>query len=120
MLPMLRTVLGNLFRKPATVAYPAGPKPVCPTARGHVALDVDACIFCSLCARKCPTAAIDVDRAARRWTIRRHDCVLCARCVDACPKKCLAMRPESAVAAAQKNVTVHEAPPPAPKPAADA
>ena len=102
MLPMLRTVLGNLLKRPATVSFPAGPKNVCPNARGHVAINIDQCIFCGICARKCPTGAITVDRAAKRWTIRPHECVVCGSCVEACPKKCLDMAEQATLAGKKK------------------
>lgn len=98
MLPMLRFVLGNLLKRPATLAYPAGPKPAHPGGRGRVAIAVERCVFCGLCARKCPTSAIGVDRPGKRWTIRRHECVVCSCCVEVCPTKCLSMAPEASLA----------------------
>lgn len=103
MLPMLRTVLGNLLKRPATVAFPAGPKNVCPQARGHVAIDIEQCIFCGMCARKCPTKAIVVDRPGKRWSVHRHECIVCGACVESCPKKCLAMAEQASGAAVQKT-----------------
>jgi ech hydrogenase subunit F len=50
---------------------------------------MQACILCGICSRKCPTDAIDVDRNAKTWTIRRMSCIQCSCCVEACPKKCL-------------------------------
>lgn len=99
---MLRSILGNLLKKPATVAYPAGPKPERPHARGHVAIRIDECIFCGICARKCPTGAITVDRAEKRWAIHRHECIVCGYCAESCPKKCLDMAPQASDAANDK------------------
>lgn len=56
--------LKNLFSKPATRPYPEQPREYPDRTRGHVEVDIDTCVLCSLCARKCPTGAITVDRAA--------------------------------------------------------
>ena len=32
--------------------------------------DLDVCVFCTLCARKCPAEAITVDRAEKKWGAR--------------------------------------------------
>lgn len=86
-----KTAMGNLFRKPATTAYPFAPAVYPERMRGHVAIREADCIFCGLCMRSCPPGAIRVDRAAGTWSINRFDCVQCACCVGTCPKKCLAM-----------------------------
>lgn len=102
MLPMLRSVLGNLLRKPATIPYPAGPKTERPRARGHIVNHVGQCIFCGMCMRKCPTRAITVLRPEREWTIRRFECVICGCCVEVCPKKCLEMSNKALRVAGEK------------------
>lgn len=81
----------NLFSRPVTKRYPV--EPFVPTARtkGHVSIDIDACIFCSLCARKCPAEAIEVDKPALSWSINHFLCVQCGDCVRTCPKHCLTM-----------------------------
>lgn len=84
-------ILGNLFRKPATVAYPFEPAEYPERMRGHVSIRIGDCISCGLCARSCPSLAIQVDRKAGTWTISRFDCVQCGSCVASCPKKCLFM-----------------------------
>ena len=81
----------NLFTKPATRAYPEVPARETPRTRGAVQVNIDDCIFCGLCNRRCPADAITVDRAAKSWTIKRMSCVQCGNCVQNCPKKCLTM-----------------------------
>ena len=84
-------VLKNLFQKPATVQYPFAPAKYPERMRGHVGIVIEDCISCGLCARACPSQAIEVDRKAGTWKINRFDCVQCGSCVNACPKKCLTM-----------------------------
>ncbi len=86
-----KTVIKNLFSKPATRKYPFEPKVYPERTRGHVVNDMDVCILCGLCSIKCPTRAITVDKAAKTWNIRPMSCIQCRCCVDNCPKKCLSM-----------------------------
>ncbi|MBE5855391.1 MAG: hydrogenase [Lachnospiraceae bacterium] len=87
-------VLKNLFSKPATRLYPFEPQQYKERTRGHVENNIDECIFCGMCQRKCPTGAITVNRENKTWQIERMNCVQCACCVKNCPKKCLSMGKE--------------------------
>ena len=92
MLPMVRIILASLFRKSATLPFPAAPVVRHDSVRGHIALDCEACIYCGLCQRKCPTGTIVVNRAEKEWSLEPFDCIVCGACVEACPKKCLHMQ----------------------------
>ena len=91
LLGMTKTVLKNLFTGPATERYPYVAKEYFPGARGKVDIEIEKCIFCGICQRKCPTAAIVVTKEPKVWTIDRMRCVSCNACVEVCPKKCLAL-----------------------------
>ena len=86
-----RTILKNLFSKPVTRLYPAVPREYPARTRGQIGIDIDACIFCGICSKKCPTGAITVDKAATAWSIERFGCIQCGACTEVCPKKCLSM-----------------------------
>ena len=107
-----KTELHNLFSKPATQLYPQKPKVYPERTRGHVENDIEACIFCGLCSRKCPTGAIAVDRKEKSWAINRFSCIQCRSCVDSCPKKCLSMKQTYTQPASEKKTMVYH---PAPK-----
>jgi len=89
-----KTTIKNLFSKPATLMYPAKPAKKTSITRGRVENDINKCIFCGSCQRKCPAVAICVDRAAKTWEIDRYRCVVCNSCVEVCPVKCLRMETE--------------------------
>jgi formate hydrogenlyase subunit 6/NADH:ubiquinone oxidoreductase subunit I len=91
LLGMTKTVLKNLFTRPATERYPYVAKEYLTGARGKVDIEIEKCIFCGICQRKCPTAAIAVTKDPKVWTIDRLRCVSCNACVEVCPKKCLAL-----------------------------
>jgi formate hydrogenlyase subunit 6/NADH:ubiquinone oxidoreductase subunit I len=73
--------------------YPVIPREWTERTRGRIEIDVDACIFCGICSKKCPTDAIVVDREAKSWAISRMGCIQCSCCVEARPKKCLVNEP---------------------------
>ena len=76
------------FTRPAPSASPDA----VPKAVGKLVNDTSKCVFCTLCAKKCPQEAIAVDRAAKTWTLEEEKCVACGICVSNCPKKCLQMK----------------------------
>lgn len=88
---MAKSVLKNLVRPAHTVRYPKVKEPFSDIYRGKISNDIDACIFCRICAIKCPTRALRVDKAAGEWEINSLACITCGYCVEVCPKKCLTM-----------------------------
>ena len=84
-----KMVLRSLFGKPATKMYPVIPREWTDRTRGRIEIDIDTCIFCGICSRKCPTDAIKVDKTEKTWTIERMGCIQCSCCVEVCPKNCL-------------------------------
>lgn len=105
-----KTALKNLFSKPATKNYPAQPIEFPAGSRGHVSIDIDDCIFCGMCQRKCPSGAITVDRSAKSWSIERMGCVQCENCVLHCPKHCLHMEAGYTAPAVSKTVDTYSQP----------
>jgi len=91
MISFTRTILHNLFTKPVTRPYPQVPKTYMARTRGQIGIDIDACIFCGICMRKCPTGAITVAKDTKTWTINPFGCIQCGACTEFCPKKCLSM-----------------------------
>ncbi len=83
----------RLFQRSACRMYPARPAHRYPATRGQVLFDAATCVYCGLCARKCPTGAIVTDRESKAWTLDRLLCIQCAECVAVCPKKSLRMDP---------------------------
>ncbi len=90
--PMTGTVIKNLFSRPATRLYPFVKREPFALTRGHVAIEFSQCILCGICAKRCPTHAIAVDREKKEWQIDHLACVICGNCAIVCPKKCLSIK----------------------------
>jgi len=88
-LTLNKMILRSLFHKPATLMYPVIQREWQELTRGHIENQIDDCIFCGICQKKCPTDAIAVDKSNKTWTIQRMQCIQCSSCVDNCPKHCL-------------------------------
>ena len=88
---MTKTVTKNLLGGPATLMYPKVKRTFTAITRGRVEVNIDKCIFCGICSRRCPTYAIGVTKDSREWQIDRLKCCTCNLCVEICPVKCLSM-----------------------------
>ncbi len=101
-------VTGSFIKKPpvkkAAPAPAAKPAPAAPAAPaeapaaevkprddGKPVSDPAKCVYCTLCSKKCPAGAIEVDRANKTWKLDDEKCVACGTCAEVCPKKCIIM-----------------------------
>lgn len=83
---MLPTVLRNLFGGPATRMYPVKVREPFAGARGHIEFDDDKCILCGNCARRCPAAAIEINKEKNELVFYPARCIICFVCAEACNK----------------------------------
>lgn len=86
--PLLKSVVANLFRRPATVKYPFQRLEPPEGFRGRHQVDWDRCIGCGTCARDCPSFAIQMVGASQgpRPSIDLAKCIFCYQCADSCPR----------------------------------
>jgi ech hydrogenase subunit F len=106
---MTRMALKWALRRPPTRRYPFVARDPIPLSRGQLVFLKDACTYCTVCGKKCPTKAIAVSRAKKRWTIDRLMCISCGYCVEVCPKKCLSLSTAHGQPAVTKDREVHQA-----------
>ena len=104
---MTKTVTKNLLSGPATLMYPKKKRRFTLLTRGHVDVDINECIFCGLCSRRCPTYAIVVTKDCKEWQIDRLKCCVCNLCVEICPKKCLSMENQYTPPVTEKTATIY-------------
>ncbi len=75
---------------PKAEEKPAAPAaPVEPRDDGRPVQDPSKCVYCTICAKKCPAGALTVDRAAKTWTLDEDLCIGCGNCYEVCPKKAI-------------------------------
>ena len=87
---MARLAMKWALTRPPTTRYPFEPRRPLPGSRGQLVFTKDNCVYCTVCARKCPAGALAVNRAQKRWIIDRLRCISCGACIDACPRNSLA------------------------------
>ena len=115
-----KMILRSLFGQPATLMYPVKPAKITDATRGHMTIEIDNCIFCGMCQKKCPTNAITVDREAGTWQIARMQCIQCNACAVACKKDALHMDPHYTAPSSEKIVDLVQGVSPKAKKAAEA
>jgi len=92
---MTKIIFKNLFSKPATRLYPTVKRDAFPTARGRMVFArMENCVFCSLCAKYCPSVAITIDREGKKNTLDPLKCIQCGMCAEVCLKDVIDMAPE--------------------------
>lgn len=61
-------------------------------AGGRPVMDPEKCVYCTLCAKKCPQEAIEVARKEKLWKLDEEKCVGCGLCAESCPKSAIEMK----------------------------
>lgn len=108
MFDMIGSIFRNLGSKPATRKYPFEKREPFKGARGHISgIDIDSCIFCGICSRKCPSDAITVKKAEKSWEIDQFKCIVCGVCTEVCPKKCILMDEQYKSSSFSKETSRH-------------
>jgi ech hydrogenase subunit F len=113
---MTPTILRNFFFKRATRRYPYVVRPPFEGYRGELYNDIANCTFCTVCAVKCPSQCIKVDKKTGDWFCDPFACVYCGICVEACTAKCLHMKSTYRPVTAERVVIALKGEPPKRKP----
>ena len=104
MFSMTPNVLRNLFRKSSTRLYPKETRETFERSRGELYNEIKDCVFCRICARKCPSQCITVDTKEATWQCDPFACIYCGVCVENCPEKCLHQKQEYRKPVTEKGV----------------
>lgn len=96
----------------STLRYPADQLPVPEVGRYQLAIEMNDCIVCDLCAKICPVNCIDIEAIkatedigktsdgttkrlhAAKFDIDMGKCMFCGLCTVVCPTECLVMTNE--------------------------
>jgi len=101
------TIIKSVFRKPATLMYPDKAREYYSVTRGRIFNEIEKCIFCGICGKKCPTHAITVIKETKEYDLRSLQCIACGACVEVCPVKCLSMKNNYSVSVYGRNEGVY-------------
>ena len=101
MFKMTPNILRNLVVKKSTRRYPREVRDPFEHVRGELINNMDVCNLCGICAAKCPSQCIVVDKQAGLWTCDPFACVYCGVCVDSCPAQSLSQSQKYRVPATQ-------------------
>jgi formate hydrogenlyase subunit 6/NADH:ubiquinone oxidoreductase subunit I len=92
MFKMTPTILKNFLTEKATRLYPFEIREPYAHVRGELVNNSETCNFCGICAAKCPSPCIKVDKKSATWECEPFECVYCGICVDACPQESLSQK----------------------------
>jgi ech hydrogenase subunit F len=107
MFDMLGSIFKNLTSKPATRMYPFEKREPFKDTRGQIDIDIDSCIFCGICSKKCPSDAIVVNKGEKSWELDPFKCVVCGVCSEVCPKKSIKTLEQYKTSAYKKEKSKH-------------
>ena len=105
---MSKLALKWAFSKPATTRYPFEPRQELAGSRGWLVFADEQCVYCNVCAKKCPTGAIVVNRAAKTLAIDHLSCITCGCCVEVCPKQSLELTPSHGHPQVTRDHEIHQ------------
>ena len=103
--PMIKEVFLRIFSKPATGRYPFIKAEITEDFRGKQIFNIDLCVSCGLCARDCPSKAIEmVDVDGKRRPLFHLDlCIFCYQCAESCPRNAIRTSTIFEMASAKKS-----------------
>ncbi|RJS85895.1 4Fe-4S dicluster domain-containing protein [Candidatus Bathyarchaeota archaeon] len=88
---ILLEVASSILRKPSTRMYPSVKIKPSEGFRGKQVFHPERCIGCGLCARDCPSGAIEMIQVSnkRMPLIHLDRCIFCYVCVENCPRNAI-------------------------------
>lgn len=84
-------LIKSLIKKPITLRFPYERAQPVERMRGEINWKIEKCIGCTLCAKVCPSEAVEIIGKGQNAEIRYHigRCLFCGECVDICPTKAI-------------------------------
>ena len=107
---MVKELLRNLFKKPATSKYPFEKKLPFKGFRGRPIWDMTRCTGCRLCYLDCPSGAIEINGKGLKAEFKHHldRCLFCGQCEEVCPVNAITMTTEYELASFKRSEMIFE------------
>ena len=86
-----KTIMKSLVGKPATLMYPQRKRTYTAATRGKVENEIERCIFCRHVRKELSHQCPRGQQRNQGMADRQPEVLLCRRCVEVCPVKCLTM-----------------------------
>ncbi|MBW3581563.1 MAG: NADH-quinone oxidoreductase subunit I [Euryarchaeota archaeon] len=108
----MATTLKHLGRPKDTYEYPEVKRGVAERWRGRIALRLDRCIGCSMCAQACPNGSCtmtdfehnpDANKKGTYPQVEVAKCIYCGFCEEVCPVECIHVTREYELARYQRG-----------------
>lgn len=106
MFTMTPNLIRNLMKGKATRPYPVIAREPFENARGEICNDIPRCTLCGVCAAKCPSQCITVDKKTAQWSCDPYACVYCGVCVESCPTGSMQQKKQYRPPVRQKTLLV--------------
>jgi len=100
----------SLRKKPVTLRFPYERAQPVERMRAKVTWEIGKCIGCTLCAKICPSEAIELIGTGGNAEITYHvdRCIFCGECVDICPTNAIYTTKEFELAFTQPGEMIVE------------
>lgn len=105
---MLPIILKNLVSRPATTKYPNVKADIPEGNRGRLDWDMEKCILCGLCQKRCPPLAVTMDKNVGTISLQVHRCISCGVCAEICPKSAISVGREYSPPSYSKELRVYK------------